>query len=882
MSLFAQAKAMNYESVYQHSANNSFVFEYSASFTGGKTINNFFIKEIAKYNVSSLERTKFMLHYSLIEKIDKISPYTYKASVSVEIGKCTGDIYYKGFDISDILHPEMMDFSIIIDDNGNYIEIKEFTDLKKVKGNTFNAEFEFDALNDHKNFKLYVSDISFYSQENDKERFYKRITQIDNYYAGISAMDESIERFNQMNFSPAMIVKSFFQLQEYWRVFENISNSEFIKELQLSPENNSEFFEKKNVFDRKLNEYTRKYNNRLETLDYLYFSEDFSGLALDFVHEINYFSMISDKRTHTSQSYFYNLGMVEYSENEVSEIENGMINILSRTKFKKDTRTIVHLFYKKVLSTYIEESDALIRNEEYRLARGLLENAKRFVAAFIEDESTSKLNRQLSKANYGIYNSYLHLIDRAIEIGNYELADSYINKAKKFQIENKASIISDQSVKDVSEKLVKLYINKGFNLIKNEEYFESNYCFEKAHEKCQEIGIYNHDYVIKHGLVESRNGLYKEFVFKAQKELANNNLDLARKYLDKAQSLMKSYPSQIVELKEFYEIKSELLQQAYLNYIQKGRFYLENGNYRLSYLELLDALNLEENSEVLSNQMFTELFEEAASKYLVGQCEHGEVKVKKRELKEARVIYENCLDLQREFGLSRNQLLMDGLAQLKSNILAEQCHIAAENLDEHLLEVENLVVGGEFISANKILEKASQIMESNRYCDLDFSQLYTYNEFIPFAAEYQKLAIEAQSSLENNNADHLLNVFEKMEILSQRHGYIRNNIEPKPLYYLFAVKKNLAFLETSMQQYNADNELLAAVRIMNVIEAASVSVKDTRPIQVSLGEKLAAADKIHPESDPAEKVKEYTNGNTYYKYLKKAYLQSWNNEDQIN
>ena len=43
------------------------------------------------------------------------------------------------------------------------------------------------------------------------------------------------------------------------------------------------------------------------------------------------------------------------------------------------------------------------------------------------------LNILVSKANYGIFDSYLQLIDRAIEMGNYDLAENYLNKAMDFQ-----------------------------------------------------------------------------------------------------------------------------------------------------------------------------------------------------------------------------------------------------------------------------------------------------------------------------------------------------------------------------------------------------------------------------------------------------------------
>ena len=66
---------------------------------------------------------------------------------------------------------------------------------------------------------------------------------------------------------------------------------------------------------------------------------------------------------------------------------------------------------------------------------------------------------------------------------------------------NSSTIIANQFITRVSEDLIKLYISKGVSQNSTGEYEEARYCFEQATKVCQMLGKFNHDYIIKHGLI---------------------------------------------------------------------------------------------------------------------------------------------------------------------------------------------------------------------------------------------------------------------------------------------------------------------------------------------------------------------------------------------
>jgi hypothetical protein len=144
------------------------------------------------------------------------------------------------------------------------------------------------------------------------------------------------------------------------------------------------------------------------------------------------------------------------------------------------------------------------------------------------------------------------------------------------------------------------------------------------------------------------------------------------------------------------------------------------------------------------------------------------------------------------------------------------------------------------------------------------------------AAQYQELASDAQKALESNDHARFSEIYKRMEQLSQGYEVIRKRIEPLPLFYLFSIKKNLAYLESSLSDYRSQEEFETALRILQVMEAGDVPGKDAKGIQQKLAVKMAAADKATAyNSDPRENVNRYTNGNSWYKHFKKAYIKSW-------
>ncbi len=853
----------------------SYKFEYTPEKSPKVSINNFFIKELAKHNLTSLRNTNFIYHYSITKSFQKDDPNTYSVKVKLIGDRCSGDVFYRNFNISDILQPELADFTVVVVDNGNYYYSHDFSNIAYSDGEGFSGSFVFETNYLNRDYDLIIRNVRFYSSEADKQIFHDRVAYIDSYYAAISAMNNVLEQMKHLNYRVSSITENFLKITEYERIYRKIARSEFVKRLNLETNDVAGYHKKLREFGIELENCKDRLDIVLNSMEYIELGTLIPDVADVYVNEVSKFFVLSQNVTHSQQAFYYDLSEVNYSSAIIGELQKGLLRILTKTKYCNDTDFVYDKLKVEIYNAYLQKAEKLIDAEQYYIAKGVLMNAENFYEVAVGHRIPLELNILLSKANYGIYNSYLHLIDRAIDIGNYELAENYIEKARSFQADNSSTIISNKYIRQVSEELVKLYINKGFALAQDEEYNESIYCFEQSHRICQTIGQFNHDYVIKHGLIQSRNGYYNQLIAQADANIMDGNEMKAKEQLDEAYDLALEFPTQINTSPDFKRIQSELNYQVYLKDISEGKKLLAQGNYTQAYRRLLHALELEEKSSFDIYEPLPEIFARAATPYLVDQCGLAEVKVIKNELDEARMIYDRCFNLQSAYGLNYEPKLQSSLALLNNNIFSKQCELANLKYESIIDEFNNQVESGDFVQAMETLKGTESITAQNYYCEFDKTKVAVLEAKYQPAADYQLLAEEAQKALYENDRDRFVELYKKMEQLSENYEVIRKRIEPMPLHYLFSVKKNLAFLERSINDYQSEEEFNTALKILQVLQANNYSGKDTKNLQQKLAEKLAVADKASAQNvDPREEVEKYTGGDSWYKHFKKAYIKN--------
>lgn len=860
------------DKLYDRKENNSFVFEYAQNTPTENSITNFFIKEIAKCNLLSLSNTSFTYHYSIHKSIQLTAPNTFSVNTEIIGEKCTGDVYYKEFDISDILIPEIIDFTVIVVNNGNYVASKDFIGLTLDEKNKCVSSYTFESLNEDDDYTLLLENVHFYSNAKDREKFSFRVNQIDNYYASIAAMDLAYDKLNKVIVEPNSLIESLIVIKETERLYHNVKKDEFIDYLKIYDKDPAGYYTKLQDLEKLLVKYNSSFDILLNSYDYIELDDFLKSAATFYVNEVSSYLTLSQDVSHSNSSYFYNLGEIEYNLAIFNSYFADFNRILAKTKYKDNIQQVLDAYKGEVFNAYLVVADQFIDKEQFHLSKGVLSNAKSYFETAFDHSAPLQLNILVSKANYGIYDSYLQLIDRAIEVENYDLANNYIVKAHSFQEEHSSTIISSDHIYKISEKLASLYIDKGNLLVEENNYKDAIYCFNQAHDICRNIRKYNYDYEIKHGLMFTRNRLYAELVEKANSELEEGNIATARKCMDDANQLYYANRSEIEMSPDAFGVFSDINYYTYKELIEDGKVLLDAGNFNLAYEKFLEAFDLEDQSDFEWDDELPWLFSQASTLHLVEMCNVGEVKVRKNQLVEAREIYEECFAKQDEYGLIYQPELQESLTLLNNSIFNKHCDYAIQQYDEVIDTFYKAVDRGDFIAAVDILGKCDEVSYKNYYCDLDRELVVELKDIYTPAAEYQELAKVAQEALDEGDHDKFIETHQQMEELSNNYEVIRKHIEPLPLHYLFSVKKNLALLESSIDYYQNKEDFETAFKLLYVLEENNYSDKETKTLQQKLGNKVALAYKEDPAtSDLDETVEKYTEGHDYLKHFKKTY-----------
>ena len=852
------------------------MFSYAGSIANENQVNNYFIKEIAKFNLSGLYNTSYTFHYEVNNSIQLTSQYSFTVSSEIIGQKCTGDVTYKGFDISEILMPEFVDAEILLFGNGKFITSRTFYGITLDNDNHCLLEFVYETLNENLAFTLQLQNVRFYSGSHNRIAFNERISYIDNYYASISVLQQAVQLISSNEFTRTPIPLLYIQLKELNRTYREVLAGDFLIPLGISNSDTGGYFQNLAILKYQLTRYSDYFEILFDSDDLIKIDQSIQSYAENYVDEVSKYIIQTPQITHSQVGYYYKLGHLNYNNSILSQYHNELIKLIGKSKFKYQEKWIINELQQEIFEIYLTKANVFVDNQQYHIALGLLENAENFYGANFQKALPVKLNILISKANYGIFNSYLQLIDRAIEVENYNLADNYLDKAMLFQKDNRVSIITDDLITKLTERLTILYIHKGNELLESEEYRNATECFEQALKLCRRINRFNYDYEIKHGLMNARNGNYKGLINQIIKELEENNFEVADKLMKEANQLVAGYYYEILYSPEHIYIGSAINYHHYNQLIQEGKTLLDSGNYQLAYRNFLEAFNLEAKSSFDLNDELPELFYRAATPVLVDLCSLGEVKVRKNELEEARNIYGNCLKLQDEYGLVYQEKVQSGITLLNNSIFNKHCDIVNQDFEKRVLNFDNFINQNDFISAVAVLNSTDSLCYRNYYCEMDKGLITELKAIYGPAAEYQELAKSAQEALSSGDHKKFIEVHERMEFLSDNHEVIRKHIEPLPLHYLFSVKKNLALLETSIEYYKSREAFDVALDLLAVLKANDYTDKDTKTLQQKLGSNMALADRdsIYT-ANPNVIVDEYTEGSTFLKHFKKAYIKSW-------
>jgi len=871
------------DTVFTDKQADSFFFKYAESASWKEKISNYFIEELSKSIPKILAYTQysFSFNYRILitnsGKRIKTGKKEYKISVEIKDGKCGGDVLYKGFSIADALLPNFADFTISIENEKGVVKpiTVNAIIIHAGYGITGNITFQ-DSPADEK-FKVTLSNKIFYYNDSSKILFQKKIQLINDYYNSEFVISSALENLQYIDLENVEMIKVFdIKLNEVEKIIEELKSKTFSEKLNLQAGDPIDFLGKFKDITQKTQKQRVIINQMLATLDKVYYKKGIENVVKgDIFSALKFF----EKSTATNPFFspaFYQTAKIYFGQNELDKASQNITTIT--VKLSPDQLTLKQVIQlgNNIFSSYLTNSETLIDAEKFHEALEVLEKAKLFCDSTPAIACNEYLQKDIAKAKYGIYKSFITVSQKAIDKEILDIAEIYIFRAKDYQKENSAEIILSSEADDLLSQLVKKYTYKGLLFNSQLKFDTALTILEKASDLCKRYTEIKCSDKLASAISIAKNGIYISLTQKASQYIQYGEPDKAENAIATAKAYQQANSVEIQTSLSTDSLTTLIKKQWYDKYISEGITYINHNNGEKALSNFEAAKLIEKAYPVKTDTRLDSLIIEAAKPFILNYIEKACVKVWGNELDKAIYIQDFVKIVQAKYALAEDTTIQKALADLKTKIFSQQCRNAQETYNEYYRKAYQNIALKKYSSADDLFLKCMKIVEDNSNCKIKDSMARVSKEKYLHAATYQKLTEESESLANSSKYYDAINKYIDCE-----KYFTENNIRQFGLTHVLlndyiASRKDTNYIYKCANYFLDKNNYINTFLFLEILRNRNCSENSTKDLQEMLAKKLAAVDfAADNKQKPSFLINKNTNGNTWYKYFKKDYLKTW-------
>ena len=451
-------------------------------------LNNYFVKEIARYNFLNLYTTEYTIDFELQVKISENARGAYTLQATVNNPALRGDIYYRDFNLSDVLLPSEFGFELIVNGKTRQEELY-FGGMILGEENTTEPKQIFLPGADNPGF--HVQNISFGYDDADRRNFEKRIVEINRYLAFSEMLDLNLEKAGMIYAETQdSILPVFVRIFDIERFAGQLSLMEPDFPVPLS------YDQKMKKNSKKLDSYRRRLNTlffrNIDTLKPILDKPQMEAAAEMFIRlQKEYLEAMRKTSHHYEPAY---MDVMEFFQDETGWQDLAMQleqNIMPKSMIFQDQKTLSD-FTGVLYRHFARECDTLIAREEFNEAELFATQAETFCRLLPHHDCEIVTFNRLSQTKYGIFDSYLRVAQSAMENQNLPFSLKYLKLAQKFQAKNSRFIISRVAVDRSLEELAWAFLEHAENMYETEDFPVAFENYTMSREIYRELAIHNY------------------------------------------------------------------------------------------------------------------------------------------------------------------------------------------------------------------------------------------------------------------------------------------------------------------------------------------------------------------------------------------------------
>ena len=855
--------------VFNESKNESFLVKQIDG--QNQSISNYIIRCIATSNNAFLPAVKFSYAFNQNLQIIKKNE-TLQLTAEMKDIHFSGDVFYKGINIEDVLFPAKLNFKLNLFSNQNVLlKSLNFTDVSlDLNSPVFLDIFEKDTFN-VTGYRMEIVNKEFIYNTFSQRMFNNKIDLINEYFSLDIQLKMAFNELKAMNLDNVDLMYDFKKSIEKNDILINsISSRDFYNQLNLRiadpiflDQRTSDLYDENTRMKQEI-------NHILSNIFEVYYKKGMDFMLVgNYKMAENYFNKSINTNIIFAPAHFQ-IAKIRYIEQNYDLAIEGVKNIIHNMNADPKTRTNAYDLATSIENEYINLGIKNAKNSDFELAQNAFEKAQKICTEIRGMICSEQLENEYSKLLIAKQNKYLSDANMMIKSGLLNDAEIVLQKAKVFYQKNANLLKSDVDLMNSFSNLYNAFLLAGNQANASGKYEVAISYFKSANQICTENTQIACSDDLTQGLKKSSIGIYNSILNEAENAINQKRLEEAENKMAKAVDFQNA--NNLEKSDRYDKIFLASKQLKYMNLISQSDAFLINNNAQESFKLLNEAIEIETTYVIKKDAKLNTNLKKTINLLASDLINKGENSVKQNNLPEAQKQYATAQELISKYTQIKDEELNKKLNSLREKIFSQECKNVQLFFDNQYQIAVAYIEGLQFREADIYLGKALELAENNKYCFISAKNATDKKAEIQPASTYQKELKNIETMIEQGDYDQAIEKYNTTEEFYFKNAINLFGINNMPLTNFILLQKDNFVLHCA-EKYTEKKFFPASILLLNELKKRNFPPKWALYAQELLGKELAIKDKAeNPQEDPKISVLKYTDGDKWFNYLKKSYL----------
>jgi hypothetical protein len=811
------------------------------------------IRTIALNHPRSMEIANIWINYTLDIKLKKGLAGETIAVVSFNKIKLTGDVYYKGFDISDHIFPSLVSFKLLSPDGSKEL-------FATIRGAGINQNDCSVSVSLPKNITEIpiIDQLAFFHSDQDFEKADSHLKLIDKYYAAGWLMQRTNKLLDEcqltlLHNSPAflarnlevIVINDWLTRQHFNRypVFQKKDSLELIKNLEISRYRKSlidQDFIKQNVIS----------------------NEDLLKAATLFADNLAYY-FDSNQPDYNRETYLTQMAEGQLSTIGFTTIREFADSYAAAHKLPDYSTQLLQKISELIRYAMTEKASQLVDNEKYSEAMSMLNASDKYNLQ--KGGCRSQLDSLLvGKLIQRLYGAYLDFSIKSISSGIYSITEEFYSKAMLLKQNYVGLIHPDNRERYLANVICKSMMATAEKSLKSNDTPAALATYEKA-IKLAESARLKSDYESARTRLEAISNRPSGYKPWDGDDLAieipdgvNAKAEGSNLTTDDDNTLASNDdigPSATVKT----GVKGSAKEKA--NKSSNARKKIQKQRLMAAALQSAPAPN-EPSTEIKNLRQ-----------QILDNIQNIHLKIWTGDTISPVALLHKTDSLQQLLAMSGDNSLEIRIHDLKTSLEDKKCDYQKSIYQKDLDQVRRLVQSKDFnMAANQL-----KILIDKPYaapCKVDKSEATELLASLSIPTQYSKQVAQFDSITRTQDPTAIIDAFEKTNSYYRTNLIGKFGVDPPDLLTALKSRKETPFLLKATAAMLDLHRPVDALELMKEINQLEPKPDLTTLLQKRLGEMLASGDHSATKT-AADMLNTYNLNDKWYKVLVSAYKKQW-------